>query len=82
MFKEKKPFSFELLFDKLDRAGDELISSIATESEKGSASRYSGLKPTNIFSMYQRLRKVQGVRILKTVRGVSGRKLLSDAKST
>uniref|UniRef100_A0AAU7PI78 Uncharacterized protein n=1 Tax=Salmonella phage SalP219 TaxID=3158864 RepID=A0AAU7PI78_9CAUD len=60
LFNETKPFSFELLFDKLDRAGDVLISSIATESEKGSASTYSGLRPTNIFSMYQRLRKSTG----------------------
>lgn len=60
LFNETKPFSFDLLFDKLDSAGDYLISSIATESEKGQSSRYRGLRPQNIFSMYQRLRMNTG----------------------
>lgn len=60
LFNETKPFSFDLLFDKLDSAGDYMIASIATESEKGQFSRYRGLKPENIFSMYQRLRMNTG----------------------
>lgn len=60
LFNETKPFSFDLLFDKLDSAGDYMISSIATESEKGQFSRYRGLRPQNIFSMYQRLRMNTG----------------------
>ncbi len=54
---EEGHFSFELLFDKLDSAGDKIISAIATNSEKGGKGGWTGLKEVNIFTMYQRLRK-------------------------
>lgn len=59
LFNEKKPFSFELLFDKLDSAGDGIIASIATESEKKDHSQFS-LRSVPFFSALQRLRKHTG----------------------
>lgn len=59
LFNETKPFSFELLFDKLDSAGDRMIASIATESEKKEHSQFN-LKSVPFFSALQRLRKHTG----------------------
>lgn len=70
LFDEERPFSFDLLFDKLDSAGDKIISAIATDSEKGGKGGWTGLKEVNIFSMYQRLRKNTGRPYFKTLWGV------------
>lgn len=59
LFNETRPFSFELLFDKLDSAGDRMISSIATESEKKEHSQFN-LKSVEFFPALQRLRKHTG----------------------
>lgn len=59
LFNEKKPFSFEILFDKLDSAGDRMISSIATHSEKGENSAFN-LQAVSFFPALQRLRKSTG----------------------
>lgn len=59
LFNETKPFSFELLFDKLDSAGDRMIASIATESEKKDHSQFN-LKSVSFFPALQRLRKHTG----------------------
>lgn len=59
LFNETKPFSFDLLFDKLDSAGDRMIASIATESEKKEHGQFN-LKSVEFFPALQRLRKHTG----------------------
>lgn len=58
LFTESRPFSFELLFDKLDNAGDKIISMIATDKEKGDRSKINNisLNPVDQFSIINRLR--------------------------
>lgn len=58
LFTESRPFSFDLLFDKLDKAGDKIISMIATDKEKGDRSKINSisLKPVDQFSIINRLR--------------------------
>lgn len=59
LFNDKKPFSFERLFDKLDNAGDSFISKVATEKEKASASMYN-LTSVTYFQQLQRIRRNSG----------------------
>lgn len=69
MFDEQKDFSFDLLFDKLEKASDAAISSIATCKEKGEF-RLSGLKAVSYFQILQRLRKHTGREHFRKLYGV------------
>lgn len=70
LFNEDRPFSFDLLFDKLDSAGDKLISSIASEKEKGVENSSFSLTPVSCFMTLNTLRKNTGRPHIKTLWGV------------
>ena len=58
LFNEERPFSFELLFDKLDTAGEKTISMIATDKEKGDRAKINhiSLEPVGQFTVLNTLR--------------------------
>ena len=72
LFTEKRPFSFDLLFDKLDSAGDKIISQIATDKEKGDRSKINSvsLQPVSQFRALNSLRMHTGRPHINKVWGV------------
>lgn len=58
LFNEQRPFSFDLLFDKLDSAGDAIISHVATDREKGDRSKINSISlvPKGHFTVLNNLR--------------------------
>ena len=58
LFNEEKPFSFDGLFDKLDNAGDKILSQIATERDK--ELNNFDLEPVGFFEAVHRLRVSTG----------------------
>lgn len=72
LFKEDKDFSFELLFDKLDNAGDKTITQIATDKEKADREKVNHitLKKMEYFQVINLLRKNTGRPYFKKIWGV------------
>lgn len=72
LFNDPRPFSFDLLFDKLDNAGDKIISMIATDKEKHDRTKINhiSLEPVEHFVILNRLRMHTGRPYINKVWGV------------